>query len=344
MRIATSSFELSASSFALGSGRWKRRDDYYSIRATNERYHRDLWSYVTERYPRDSQEDHFRDLMLGPPQVARTVIENYWRTDEERHKLILRHYLKRQGSVTVTLGGKGEQKTTWNWGTIYDLWRLAGWRPVDMIGDEGQIPTHLQEIVRPIGKLNQARRGSIIFADELAVLFPARNSQSAEQRNIAGELALIRQNHNLLFGVVQNLSTTDKSILTLADEIVVKPLGLTQSITERTGLWSMIDFWSELMPREPEETFFRAKKLHPVFYWRDRPDWLDTAATESFQRIDSEEQAVERALDWIKAGRVKSWRQLKTRMEIFGQSLAKETWKKRVVALNGGADPLASDE
>lgn len=315
-----------------------KRHDEYSTRAYNERYHRTLESYVRERYPRESYNQHLQELQDAHPNVARTVIENHTLTNAQKWRLIMRHFQAVEGEVVVTVGKKGAYKTTFNWDLAQQIRDHTG-RPVAAVGDPDQMP----EWAVPILRLNQAPKRAVIVADELAILFGSRASMQRDNRRLGGELAIIRQNENILLGIVQNLSMADKHFIALADSFIIKPLGLTQMFTEREGVGRMLKFWKEVLPRDdPRETLFISKDLHPILVRRDRPAWLATEMSRAYQRIPTRDLAIQSALRLAQAGF--AYTVIVDRMSQRGWHATDKTWKAWLTDANGGVDPRTQAE
>lgn len=329
MRFASSQYALNASAEP------KRADEHY-LRALIDRYKADLKAYVVDTYPRESEQKHYDDLYYGDPYIAWTCIVNHRLSEDEKWRKIIRYYEMVEGCLTVIIGGKGEMKTTVAWDLAWEI-HLATGRAVEAVMDPDGVP----DWATPIIKLEDATEGAIIVTDELAILFGARTSNTTDQRNLNGILALVRQNNNILIGIVQNLSTTDKNIIVQADQIIIKPIGLTQKFTERKGIDKILEYWREILPRSKPELLFLARRMHPIKVWRDRPDWMDAALNRAFKKFQTEREAI--AAGTRRRAHGMDWKVIKRQLA-SRWTWDDKTWKTKILAANGGVDPKADPD
>lgn len=308
--------------------------DTYSVQAYIKRHVRDLESYVRTRYPRESYAQHLALLLERThPNVTRCVIENYRLTNDERWKRVIQHYKFSQSSLTLIIGKKGGMKSTFGWDLARSIMEATG-RPVAATGE----PMGMPEWVRPIDDLNKAPTGSIVLTDELGVEANARNSNTKENKSIATQLPTMRHRRIILIGIVQNLSLADRNFIALADDLVIKPLGLMQMITERKGVGKIIKEWEELMPKDDSrDTFILSKETHAIRVRRERPVWLDEAQSETYAKIRTRSEAIERALAMAKRG--VRLRVIQNRLTVRGWSWSDQNLSKLIKDANGGNDP-----
>lgn len=327
-------------------------EDEWSNRAFVRRHMRDLMAYVRTRYPRESTDGHLKDLLDADPRLARTVIENFLMPEHQKWERVLDHFQMSKSALVLTIGGKGRRKTMTNTDIIRTLWerRLAEAKRnrygylqktdevyVYNIGDPDDAPDWMVSV--PL--LNMVRPGSIVRWDELGVDMSNRTTSEGPQRMLGGQLGTMRHNKLHIFGIVQNMSMADTNFLKMADDLLIKPLGLTQTMTERRGIIKTLEFWRELVPRDDWETLILSKDMQPLKFTRPVPYWWEDSMSHSFGKIPTKALAVARA---HRLRMVFGWKKVSRKMAMRGWNHDEKTWKAWVMAANAGIDPGAEGE
>lgn len=312
------------------------KENVFSSRAAVERDLGHLRAYVVANYPPEAYEETFNALRRGDPRVARTVIRNFLMSDEERFESALHHWESVESVMVMVVGGKGNRKTMTRTDILWELkvrnpnWNLCA------VGDPDDVPEWMEcyaglELVPPY---------SFVSMEDLGAVYGARSSGDAEQRSLANQLPVIRHNHLKVFADVQNMALTDKVFTILADDFLLKPLGLTQDATERKGLMRMFHKWDELLPKpdRPWDSFLLSSRQAPLVFTRGVPDWWTDDLSHAFANIprDRYDLAIERA---IRLRRSFNWPKVATRMKARGWPYHQETWRRWVLEATGGVDP-----
>lgn len=308
-------------------------EDRYSNLDYVERHLRDLRAYVRDTYPRVSEDPHLRDILRQPPQVARSVIENYLLSESEKWRKAVRAFAKSESLVCLTKGVRGGRKTITTWDLARSVSRGTR-RPLYGVGDPDDMP----HFANAIPSIDRAPKWAVVVVDELAVETAARNSNTRQQKALPGLVNTARHNKNHFFGIIQNTAAGDLTWVQAADVLLLKPESLFESSMERAAVRRMVGIWSELFARDVSETLMLSKVMHPLRFKRPIPvDWK-REYSESFRKITSWGEAIERATSLRTAGL--SYTMVAQRMGQRGWSYSEDSWNDWVPAHAGGVDPL----
>lgn len=298
-------------------------EDEHSNRAFVQRHLRDLKAYIRDTYPRESFDLHLRDILEEPPQLARTIIENFLMSEAEKWRILVRHYHSSESLITLAVGKRGGRKTMTVWDLVHDVMHSMK-RPVYAVADPIGIPPW----ARPCLRASDSPPGSLIVNPELGATAGARTSNTKDQRNVPAELATLRHDDRHFFGDVQNFSITDTSYTTFADIILVKPISFNQDGTERGPLKAKLRFWRELLPRDPTQTLVLGDGLPPLRIERPVPPWYERGYSKGFARYRSEADAVHAARRLRENGF--GWPAVLSRMTSRGWQRSEKWWRERV--------------
>lgn len=313
-----------------------RKDNEYSVDAWNREHMGDLDAYARYTYPRTGEAGAVRDL-LSKPYLARTVIENFVTPSTLRDQRVVDYYRKVGDCITVVFGRRRHWKTITTWDKVHQIWSdtVARGRPRQVYA-VGTI-TAKPWFAKIVPTLKDVPNNSIVVYDEGAGELGARTTQTGEQRSLPGELAVAGQNKLLLFFISQNTSLTDKSILTLADAMIVKPTSFTQGTTERGTVGHLLRSWKEVLPREKWESVLFSSDMAPTKFERPIPSWWEKSLSYTYAKIQSQAEAIELASQ-LRESRL-GWGTIATRMRIRGWRADDKTWKRWILDSNDGDDP-----
>lgn len=317
---------------------YARRDNEHSVRAWNLDHIEHLRAYARDTYPRSGEAGAVADL-LSKPYLARTVIENYVVPSSLRYQRIIDYYDHVGDCITVTIGRRRHWKTITTWDIVHQLWlrTVERGRPRNVYA-VGTI-TAKPWFAKIANTLKEVPSDSIVLYDEGAGELGARNSTTGEQRTLPGELAVAGQNKLLLFFISQNTSLTDKSTLTLADALLVKPTSFTQGATERGSVGYLLRSWKEILPREKWESTLFSSDMAPTKFERPIPSWWDKSLSFTYAKITTKDEAIELA-SRLREAHI-GWTTIARRMSIRGWRADPKTWQKWVLEENDEVDPAA---
>lgn len=315
---------------------WDLRHDVHSVAAQNLRDVGLLESYINFTYPRDSNAGHLMDL-LEKPHLARSVVENYITPDEAKWETLVMclGLPKPRVRIIYILGEINSGKSA----IAYDLAKAIkeiSDRPVVelKVGEDGTLPDFVD---RRIVRLDQAPRGAVVIDQEAAVNNSSSAGATKEGRALAPAAATIRHQDLIWIVISQNSKLANPIFFTMAQMIIFKPIGLTQSTSERGPMRRTIKYWRELIPRDPSETFVLSKHVPPYKFTRPKPEWFTDEVSTSYAKIE------DRATAAREAGRLRatnmSWETIATRMTSRYESLHHNTWRDIVIDHHGGIDP-----
>lgn len=311
---------------------FETREDIHSTRAFVADHLDELEDWVIERFPDESEEGHMMDLMERP-YVARSIIENMQASDEAKWRKIVDYFAHVDSSITLTIGRRRHWKTITTTDIVYEVSQRTG-QEVYGIGLADGGP----DWIIPVPGIEDVPFAALTLWDEMGADAGARTSTQGDQRTLPGQLAVAGHNALKLFGIVQNSSIADKTIYTMADNLLWKPASLTQIDTERAGLRRVMRRWRELMPREKWESFLLGSDLGPVTWERGIPEWWEQSYSMAYAKI------VDETAGLLIAARLRAsqrnWNQVHTRMRMRGVRLHPTTWARRVKEFNGGEDPI----
>ena len=309
------------------------RGDIYSTVAYNARHFRDLEAYVLETYDPDGFEGKVQELWQKPF-LCRTVIENFITPEDIKWEIWIESVAARKplNRIIYIIGAPGQGKTTFAYDTAYET-HLRTARPVAFIGQPAVLPPWMEAF----NSLDDVPEGYIIVHDESAAIAGTRQVMTREGRSRGGTLATVRHRDQILLIISQNTKLADKDFLVLIDAIVLKPTGLTQEATDAKYVKRLMRAFRELLPRDPDETFIRSKKLPPLKLRREAPEWYTAELSRAYRKITNYKEAMAAATRLRSAGR--SWAVVASLMSTRYKMLDQSWWRDHVGGFNDGVDP-----
>ncbi len=163
-----------------------------------------------------------------PLEHVRTVAGNFDTAIERLHG---------QSNVTLIFGKRGSGKSALGFRILENVFDVTR-RPCYVIDID---PALLPFWIKSIKSIEEAPSGAVVLVDEGAVSFNSRNSMSSKNRELVGLLATARHRDQSLIFVTQNTGLIDKTVLKLADSLLIKEGSLLQLEMERAEMKSFYE-------------------------------------------------------------------------------------------------------
>lgn len=170
--------------------------------------------------------------------VEETLREQFGTTgllfEEDEALLILSDLFEQKGIITVVLGKRGSGKTAWaiRSGEIAQRYFK---RKVALFQIE-------YPELKTVYDLSEVENGTYLIVDEAELFFHSRRGLSRQNVNISKLMAISRHKDLTLVFVTQSSNLVDKTILQLADYLIVKEPSIFSISLERTGFYQLISF------------------------------------------------------------------------------------------------------
>lgn len=168
-----------------------------------------------------------RTTLRAPPRfqrlrVVKTLTGVYDTTEQRVHTDSL---------IVLIFGKRGSGKSALGF-TLLENVHAKTQRPAYVLGIHAYLPAW----ITPLDQVQDAHNGGVILVDEGAVAFSSRESMRLTNRDLAKLLAIARHKNLTLIFITQNTGMIDKSVLKLADVLMVKEGSLLQQEMERAEI------------------------------------------------------------------------------------------------------------
>ena len=164
--------------------------------------------------------------------------------DEDEAILILSDLFERRGNITVVLGKRGSGKTAWAIRSA-EIAQQYFHRKTALLYLE-------YEGIRTIYDVSEAENGTYLVIDEAELFFHGRRSLSKRNVSLSQILAISRHKDLSLVFVTQASNLVDRSILQMADYIIVKEPSMFQIPMEREAFYRLMSFAKSYFASLPE--------------------------------------------------------------------------------------------
>lgn len=313
---------------------WTPREDIHSVADFNDYYLDLLESYVMWTYPGVSIEPHVYDI-IQHPYLAKTVIENWMREDDEKWQMWIDTLAlpNPKSRINMFLGPPGSGKSTLAYATAHDIHERSG-RPVCEVGTAATRPPFVEQIDR----FQDAPYGAVVIDNELALNASSQDGSTKEAKANKSALATIRHQDIIGLFVSQNSTLAQKTFYALADTLAFKPVGLMQAKAERGPMRGIMEYWKELLPRLPDETFLLSRHIPPLKIKREAPEWYTDQISRSYVRFTEWSEVLPIAMRLRAKG--DSFEKISSKLEPRFRFEHREIWRRRILEANNGLDPL----
>lgn len=139
--------------------------------------------------------------------------------------------LYRDSLIILIFGKRGSGKSALGFKLLENIHAKTK-RPAYVLG----VSEHLPQWITTLERVQDAPDESVILVDEGAVAFSSRESMRLVNRDLTKLLAIARHKSLTLVFVTQNTGMVDKSVLKLADVLMVKEGSLLQQEMERAEI------------------------------------------------------------------------------------------------------------
>ncbi|MBS3130957.1 AAA family ATPase [Candidatus Woesearchaeota archaeon] len=189
----------------------------------------------------------------GRPYIPFTVEKEEKGSYEEFYKK-----LKDTSLIMLIIGKRGSGKTSLGM-KLLELFHKESKRKCYTIGYK---TTKLPWWLKKADKIEDIPNNSIALFDEGAILFSARESMKALNKELSKVMAIARHKNLTLILITQNSAMIDLNVLRLADTLLLKEPSLLQAKFERKGLNEIFD------KIKPDFDKLKEKKAH-FYVWDD---------------------------------------------------------------------------
>lgn len=202
----------------------------------------ELLEYIQNKYSDSLDHQEYIESLLKDWKNAyqtRTILEDYSKTNQEKLYYFLNKF-KQESLIVSVIADRGQGKTAFN------VWLLEEISKITNKTIYALFPFPKLPFLEIIYDISQVKPNSILYIDELAKKYKARDFSSEEALSLVDELVGLRHNDISVIGSTQDLALIDINFIRLSDIVCWKYYNLEKSQLSRDGF--ITEVMKELMP------------------------------------------------------------------------------------------------
>jgi len=198
--------------------------------------------YLYEQEPESlTQREYLESLFLDfkHAYTTRTILEDFQKSNEEKLNYFLDKF-KTQSLIVSVIADRGQGKTAFN---VFFLEKLSKFKKIYALYPFPKLP-----FINIIYDISECPSNSILYIDELAKKYKARDFASDDASAMTDELIGLRHNDVSIIGSTQDLALIDINFVRLSDVVCWKYYNVQKSELTREGF--ITDLIKKLMPKK----------------------------------------------------------------------------------------------